>query len=84
MTRPSLNLGSGGTGDLTEQLARERDRAEELNNRLTKSAKDLGDAGRREAELRSDLGRKEKDLALIKHEVKELQRRAEQVLMSTT
>ncbi len=72
-----MNLGHD-TGILAEQLLRERERAEELNNRLNKSAKDISDAGQREAELRVDLGKKEKDIALIRHELKEAQRKQEQ------
>ena len=53
------------------------ERLEELNNRLNKSSKELADANQREDEMRSELGRKEKDLALVRHEVKEMQRKAE-------
>ncbi len=76
-TRTSLNLGPD-TGILAEQLLRERERAEELNQRLNKSSKDMADSGRREAELRSEVGKREKEMALMKHELKELQRKAEQ------
>ena len=51
------------------------ERLEELNNRLNKSSKELADANQREDEMRSELGRKEKDLALVKHELKEMQRK---------
>lgn len=76
-TRTSLNLGSDSS-ILAEQLSRERDRAEELNNRLNKSAKELNDANQREADMRVEVGKREKDLALVKHELKEMQRKAEQ------
>ncbi len=75
-TRPSINLGPD-TGILAEQLLRERERAEELNNRLNKSAKDLADSGQREAGLRTEVGQKEKEIALVRHEIKELQRKSE-------
>ena len=42
------------------------ERLEELNNRLNKSSKELADANQREDETRSELGRKEKDLALVR------------------
>jgi len=59
-TRTSLNLGASDSGVLAEQLLRERERAEELNNRLNKAVKDLAEAGRTEADLRSESGTKEK------------------------
>ena len=45
------------------------ERLEELNNRLNKSSKELADANQREDEMRSELGRKEKDLALVSLEL---------------
>ena len=45
------------------------ERLEELNNRLNKSSKELADANQREDEMRSELGRKEKDLALVSMEL---------------
>ena len=63
---------------LAEQLLRERDRAEELANRFAKIKEELTEAGQREADLRSHLGKKEKEVALVKHELKEAQRKAEQ------
>ena len=71
-------MGGPDSAVLAEQLARERDRAQELNNRLNKSSKELSDASQREAELRGDLGAKEKDLALLRHQLKEVQRKSEQ------
>jgi chromosome segregation ATPase len=71
------SAGGADTGIIAEQLLRERERAEELNNRLKQSSKDVAESNNRESELRSDLGRKEKDFALVKHELKEMQRRAE-------
>ena len=76
-TRTSLNMGADG-GILAEQLLRERDRAEELNNRLNKTVKDLSEAGQREAELRGEMGSKEKELALVRHQLKEVQRKSDQ------
>ena len=64
-----MSLGSD-QAVLAEQLLRERDRAEELNMRLSKSAKELNDASLRENELRNELGQKEKELAIVKHEIK--------------
>ena len=63
---------------MAEQLLRERDRAEELTNRLAKIKEELSESGQREADLRSNLGKKEKETALVKHELKEAQRKAEQ------
>ena len=66
------------TSILAEQLLRERDRADELSNRFAKIKEEFAEAGQREAELRSHLGKKEKEVALVKHELKEAQRKAEQ------
>ena len=63
------------TSIVTEQLLRERDRAEE---RFAKIKDELTEAAQREADLRSHLGKKEKEVALVKHELKEAQRKAEQ------
>lgn len=63
---------------MAEQLLRERDRAEELSNRLSKIKDELSESGQRETDLRSHLGKKEKEVALVKHELKEAQRKAEQ------
>lgn len=63
---------------LTDQIQRERERCEDLTNRLAKSMKDLAEANTRENDIRTNLGKKDKDLALVKHELKEAQRKAEQ------
>ena len=49
-----------------------------MNNRLNKLTKDLAEASSRENEMSSSVGKKEKELALLKHEIKELQRKSEQ------
>ena len=51
-----------------------------MNNRLNKLAKEVAESNSRESELRDEMGKKEKDFALVKHELKESQRRAEQDL----
>eukprot|EP00094_Tigriopus_californicus_P011701 TCALIF_11305-PA protein Name:"Similar to ROCK2 Rho-associated protein kinase 2 (Bos taurus)" AED:0.07 eAED:0.07 QI:570/0.90/0.91/1/0.81/0.83/12/913/1380 len=75
--RSSVNLGAEASV-LTDQLIRERERNEEVNNRLNKQSKELNEANQRENELRSEVGKREKDIALIKHELKEIQRKADQ------
>lgn len=72
------NQGSSETSIFAEQLLRERERAEELTNRLNKLNKELSEANQREGDVRTNLGKKEKEFALVKHELKEAQRKAEQ------
>lgn len=74
----SNHVTSGDTSILTDQLSRERERSDELSSRLSKSINELDEANQREVELRSSLGKKDKDNALIKHELKEAQRKADQ------
>ena len=62
-TRASLNLGADNSV-LAEQLSRERDHSQELNNRLTKIGNELTEANKRESDARRDAGQKEKDLEL--------------------
>jgi len=78
--------GTGGGGLLpgdvngaatAEQLMRERERSDDLVARLNKVNKELGDANQREAEMRTGLGKKEKEMALVKHDLKELQRKVD-------
>ena len=45
--------------------------------RLSKTIRELGDANQRESDVRSEFVKVEKELALVKHEVKEVARRAE-------
>ena len=61
-----------------EQLIRERERSKELEMRLAKVNKEVSEANQRENELRAGFGKKDKEVALIKHELKEAQRKAEQ------
>ena len=61
-----------------DQLNRERERNDDLSNRLAKTNHELSEANSRENELRSAISKKDKELALSKHELKESQRRAEQ------
>ena len=63
---------------LNEQLLRERERCEDLTSRLSKSINELSEASTRENELRTSLSKKDKDLALAKHELKDSQRKADQ------
>ena len=71
-----MNLGAD-TSVLADQLLRERERTEEINNRLNKLSKELSDSNARESTLRDDMGKREKEIALIRHELKETQRKAE-------
>ncbi len=74
----SNHVNSADIANLNEQLVRERERCEDLTNRLGKSINELSDATTRENELRSALSKKDKDIAVAKHELKEAQRRADQ------
>ena len=56
----------------------ERERCEDLTSRLSKSRDELTEATAREKELLTSLSKKDKDVALAKHELKEAQRRADQ------
>ena len=76
------NHASGDSAMLNEQLTRERERNDDLSGRLAKSINELSEASSRENELRSALSKKDKEIALSKHELKESQRRAEQELDS--
>ena len=70
------------TGKLREQLDAEQQRSEELSIRLTKSIKDLNEANGRETELRTALSKKDKEVGLVKLELKEIQRRADQEIQA--
>ena len=74
--RPSIS--SVDTAKLNEQIMLERERCEDLTSRLGKSINELSEATSRENEMRTSLSKKDKDLALAKHELKEAQRRADQ------
>ena len=63
---------------MTDQLLRERERCEELVGRLNKVNKELSDANQRENEIRTTVGKKDKEIALVKHNIKELQRKVDQ------
>ncbi len=58
LTRTSMSghINAGDVAMLNDQLSRERERAEDLSNRLTKSIKEMGDASTRENELRTAIG----------------------------
>ena len=60
---------------MPEEVFRERERVKELETRLAKISKDVTEANQRENELRAGLGKKDKEVALIKHELKEAQRK---------
>ena len=72
------HVSSGDTAVLNDQLTRERERNDDLSNRLAKSMNELTEANSRENELRSVISKKDKEIALSKHELKESQRRSEQ------
>ena len=72
------HVSSGDTAVLNDQLTRERERNDDLSNRLAKSMNELTEANSRENELRSVISKKDKEIALSKHELKESQRRQEQ------
>ena len=63
---------------MPEEVFRERERVKELETRLAKISKDVTEANQRENDLRAGLGKKDKEVALIKHELKEAQRKGEQ------
>ena len=63
-----------------EQLLREQSRSRELEARLGKVNKEVTEANQRENDLRAGVAKKDKEVALIKHELKEAQRKAEQDL----
>jgi len=76
--RLRASVSSVDTAKLNEQLMLERERCEDLTSRLGKSINDLSEATAREKELLTSLSKKDKDVALAKHELKEAQRRADQ------
>ena len=51
-------------------LERERERCEELVGRLSKANKDLSEFNQRETEMRAKIGEKDKEVALIRHDLK--------------
>ena len=74
----SNHLNSADISMLNEQIQREKQMNDDLSNRLSKSIKDLNDGNTRENELRTALSKKDKDIALVKHELKEIQRKVDQ------
>ena len=56
----------------------DRLRADDLAERLSKTIQQLGEANQRENEVRTEFVRVERDLALVRHEMKECTRRVEQ------
>ena len=56
----------------------DRLRADDLAERLSKTIQQLGEANQRENEARTEFVRVERDLALVRHEMKESTRRVEQ------
>ena len=74
----STHLNSAEMALLNDQLQREKEYTIDLNSRLQKSIKELSDANSRENDLRNALSKKDKDAALVKHDLKESQRRVEQ------
>ena len=74
----SNHLNSAEMALLNDQLQREKEYTIDLNSRLQKSIKELSDANSRENDLRNALSKKDKDAALVKHDLKESQRRVEQ------
>ena len=71
------NSFQGENGAFADQMARERERSEELVSRLNKVNKEIAESTQRENELRSGIGKKDKEIALIRHDLKELQRKVE-------
>ena len=74
----SNHLNSAEMALLNDQLQREKEYTIDLNSRLQKSIKELSDANSRENDLRNALSKKDKDAALVKHDLKESQRKVEQ------
>ena len=60
------------------QTMADRLRADDLAERLSKTIQQLGEANQRENEARTEFVRVERDLALVRHEMKECTRRVEQ------
>ena len=60
------------------QTMADRLRADDLAERLSKTIQQLGEANQRENEARTEFVRVERDLALVRHEMKECTRKAEQ------
>ncbi|XP_040567571.1 rho-associated protein kinase 1 isoform X1 [Lepeophtheirus salmonis] len=73
-TSASQNNFSSASADDT---SRERERAEKLTLQLNNTYNELKEANSREENIRAEMSKKEKDLALVKHELKETQRRIE-------
>ena len=73
----SNHLNSAEMALLNDQLQREKEYTIDLNSRLQKSIKELSDANSRENDLRNALSKKDKDAALVKHDLKESQRKVE-------
>jgi len=69
--------GNRNHNSFTESPAADRLRADDLADRLAKTIHQLGEANQRENEARTEFVRIERELALVRHEVKESNRKVE-------
>merc|ERR1719495_1815199 len=69
--------GGGGRHSFAESPAVDRGRADDLAERLGKAIQQLGEANQRENEARTEFVRVERELALLRHEAKESNRKVE-------
>ena len=75
--KSEVDSGNRNHNSFSESPAADRIRADDLADRLAKTIHQLGEANQRENEARTEFVRIERELALVRHEVKESNRRVE-------
>merc|ERR1719466_482310 len=75
--KSEVDSGNRNHNSFSESQAADRIRADDLADRLAKTIHQLGEANQRENEARTEFVRVERDLALVRHELKEATRRVE-------
>merc|ERR1719341_2827160 len=75
--KSEVDSGNRNHNSFSESPAADRIRADDLADRLAKTIHQLGEANQRENEARTEFVRIERELALVRHEVKESTRRLE-------
>merc|ERR1719348_725633 len=75
--KSEVDSGNRNHNSFSESPAADRIRADDLADRLAKTIHQLGEANQRENEARTEFVRIERELALVRHEVKEATRRLE-------